>query len=83
MLIRPPLAAAFPATKAIAYPYAKLLRERPSSREPGIILGCGRSRSRISDYRFDKRVYGKEEIQAQIKAVFDAGSAGFMVGITG
>ncbi len=31
------------------------------------------------DYRFDKRVYGKEEIQAQIKGSFDSGSAGFMV----
>jgi hypothetical protein len=31
------------------------------------------------DYRFDKRVYGRDEIQAQIKAGFDAGSGGFMV----
>ncbi len=31
------------------------------------------------DYRFDKRVYGKEEIQAQIKGCFDAGSGGFIV----
>jgi hypothetical protein len=31
------------------------------------------------DYRFDKRVYGKEEIQAQIKGCFEAGCAGFMV----
>ena len=31
------------------------------------------------DYRFDKRVYGREEIQAQIKACFDAGSSGFLV----
>ncbi len=31
------------------------------------------------DYRFDKRVYGKEEIQAQIKGSFDSGSTGFMV----
>lgn len=31
------------------------------------------------DYRFDKRVYGKEEIQAQIKGCFDAGSTGFIV----
>jgi LysM repeat protein len=31
------------------------------------------------DYRFDKRVYGQEEIQAQIKGCFDAGSSGFMV----
>lgn len=31
------------------------------------------------DHRFDKRVYGKEEIQAQVKGCFDAGSSGFMV----
>jgi LysM repeat protein len=31
------------------------------------------------DYRFDKRVYGKDEIQAQIKGCFDAGCVGFMV----
>lgn len=31
------------------------------------------------DYRFDKRVYGREEIQAQIKGCFDAGSSGFIV----
>ena len=31
------------------------------------------------DYRFDKRVYGRDEIQAQIKGCFDAGSSGFMV----
>jgi hypothetical protein len=31
------------------------------------------------DYRFDKRVYGKEEIQAQIQGSFDAGANGFMV----
>lgn len=31
------------------------------------------------DYRFDRRVYGREEIQAQIRGCFDAGSAGFMV----
>jgi LysM repeat protein len=31
------------------------------------------------DYRFDKRSYGKEEIQAQIKGSFDSGSTGFMV----
>jgi len=31
------------------------------------------------DYRFDKRVYDQEEIQAQVKGCFDAGSNGFMV----
>lgn len=31
------------------------------------------------DYRFDKRRYGREEIQAQIKGSFDSGSTGFMV----
>jgi len=33
----------------------------------------------FQDYRFDKRTYRKDEIQAQIKGCFDAGSAGFMV----
>lgn len=31
------------------------------------------------DYRFDKRIYGRAEIQAQIKGCFDAGATGFMV----
>ena len=31
------------------------------------------------DYRFDQRVYQREEIQAQIRASFEAGSSGFMV----
>jgi hypothetical protein len=31
------------------------------------------------DYRFDKRVFGKEEVQAQIKGCFDARCDGFMV----
>lgn len=33
----------------------------------------------FQDYRFDKRVYGKDEIQAQVKGCFDAGCVGFMV----
>lgn len=31
------------------------------------------------DYRFDKRVYGRAEIQQQIKGCFDAGGSGYMV----
>lgn len=31
------------------------------------------------DYRFDKRIYGREEIQAQIKGCFDAECQGFLV----
>ncbi len=31
------------------------------------------------DYRFDQRVYGRDEIQAQIRAAFEAGSSGFMI----
>lgn len=31
------------------------------------------------DYRFDQRVYGRDEIQTQIRASFDAGSSGFMI----
>ncbi len=30
------------------------------------------------DHRFDKRAYGRAEIQAQIKGCFDGGSSGFM-----
>lgn len=33
----------------------------------------------FKDYRFDRRTYGREEIQAQIKGCFDAGCEGFMV----
>jgi LysM repeat protein len=33
----------------------------------------------FQDYRFDKRVYGRAEIQAQIRACFDAGGDGFLV----
>lgn len=33
----------------------------------------------FQDYRFDKRTYGREEIQAQIRGCFDSGSNGFLV----
>ncbi|RME78359.1 MAG: LysM peptidoglycan-binding domain-containing protein [Chloroflexi bacterium] len=33
----------------------------------------------FADYRFDRREFGREEIQAQIRGCFDAGCAGFMV----
>jgi LysM repeat protein len=33
----------------------------------------------FQDYRFDKRAYGREEIQAQIKGCFDAECDGFLV----
>lgn len=33
----------------------------------------------FQDYRFDKRHYGRAEVQAQIRACFDAGSDGFLV----
>jgi hypothetical protein len=33
----------------------------------------------FQDYRFDKRSYGRDEIQAQIKGCFDAGCDGFLV----
>lgn len=33
----------------------------------------------FQDYRFDRRTYGRTEIQAQIKAAFDAGCEGFQV----
>jgi hypothetical protein len=31
------------------------------------------------DYRFDKRLFGQSEIQAQIKGGFDAGCSGYMI----
>ncbi|MCB0163475.1 MAG: LysM peptidoglycan-binding domain-containing protein [Anaerolineae bacterium] len=33
----------------------------------------------FQDYRFDRRTYGRTEIQAQIKGAFDAGCEGFQV----
>ena len=33
----------------------------------------------FQDYRFDKRTFGRAEIQAQIKGSFDAGCSGYMV----
>lgn len=33
----------------------------------------------FQDYRFDKRLFGQAEIQAQIKGGFDAGCSGYMV----
>jgi hypothetical protein len=66
---------------AVAHPYEIVYQSaiRAVNRlEP---LGCA-VRPWIQDfpdYRFDKRVYGREEIQAQIKGSFDSGSTGFMV----
>ncbi len=66
---------------AIAYPYEVVFESAKRAVERVQSTGC-QVRPWIQDfpdYRFDKRVYGKDEIQAQIKGCFDSGSAGFMV----
>jgi LysM repeat protein len=66
---------------AIAYPYEIVYQSALRAVNRLKPLGC-QVRPWIQDfpdYRFDKRVYGKEEIQAQIKGAFDSESSGFMV----
>lgn len=66
---------------AIAHPYEVVYLSATRAVSRVKPLGC-EVRPWIQDfpdYRFDKRVYGREEIQAQIKGAFDAGSTGFMV----
>lgn len=66
---------------AIAYPYEVVYQSAQRAVERVTSLGCA-IRPWIQDfpdYRFDKRVYGREEIQAQIKGCFDAGCTGYMV----
>ncbi len=66
---------------AIAYPYEVVYQS--AQRAVGRLASAGCAvRPWIQDfpdYRFDKRVYGREEIQAQIKGCFDAGCTGYMV----
>jgi|GEM_PF-882418 len=66
---------------AIAHPYEIVYHSASRAVNRLKPLGC-EVRPWIQDfpdYRFDKRVYGKAEIQAQIKGCFDSGSTGFMV----
>ena len=66
---------------AIAHPYEIIYHSALRAVNRLQPLGCS-VRPWIQDfpdYRFDKRVYGREEIQAQIKGCFDSGSNGFMV----
>ncbi|MFN8454559.1 MAG: putative glycoside hydrolase [Anaerolineae bacterium] len=66
---------------AIAYPYEVVYQSAQRAVERLASFGCA-VRPWIQDfpdYRFDKRVYGREEIQAQIKGCFDAGCIGYMV----
>lgn len=66
---------------AIAHPYEIVYESARRAVERMAPLGC-EVRPWIQDfpdYRFDKRVYGKAEIQAQIKGCFDSGGSGFMV----
>ncbi|MBN1220006.1 MAG: LysM peptidoglycan-binding domain-containing protein [Anaerolineae bacterium] len=66
---------------AIAHPYEIVYQSATRAIERVREFGCVVRPwiQDFQDYRFDKRIYGKEEIQAQIKGCFDAGSAGFMV----
>jgi hypothetical protein len=66
---------------AIAYPYEVVFESAKRAVERVGPLGCVVRPwlQDFPDYRFDKRVYGREEIQAQIKGCFDAGANGFMV----
>jgi len=66
---------------AIAYPYEVVYESAKRAIERVRQFGC-QVRPWIQDfqdYRFDQRVYGKDEIQAQIRGCFDAGGTGFMV----
>jgi len=66
---------------AIAHPYEIVYQSAKRAVERVSPLGC-EVRPWIQDfpdYRFDKRVYGKEEIQAQIKGCFDSGGTGYLV----
>ena len=66
---------------SIAHPYEVVHLSAQRAVERVSPLGCV-VRPWIQDfpdYRFDKRVYGRPEIQAQIKGCFEAGSVGFMV----
>jgi hypothetical protein len=66
---------------AIAHPYEIVYHSAARAVNRLKPLGCA-VRPWIQDfpdYRFDKRTYGRAEIQAQIKGCFDAGSSGFMV----
>jgi hypothetical protein len=66
---------------AIAHPYEIVYESARRAVERVARFGC-QVRPWIQDfpdYRFDKRVYGRTEIQAQIKGSFDGGGSGFMV----
>ncbi len=68
---------------AVAYPYEVVYRSAQQAVERIQRLGLGCTVrpwiQDFQDYRFDHRLYGKAEIQAQIKGCFDSGSEGFMV----
>jgi len=66
---------------AIAYPYEVVYEsaQRAVNRVRPFNCAVRPWIQDFPDYRFDKRVYGKAEIQAQIKGCFDAGCTGFMV----
>jgi hypothetical protein len=65
---------------AIAHPYEIVYESALRAAGRVAPLGCAVRPwiQDFQDYRFDKRLYGRTEIQAQIKGCFDARSAGFM-----
>ncbi|MDM8530599.1 putative glycoside hydrolase [Anaerolineales bacterium HSG25] len=66
---------------AIAHPYEVVYRsaERAIQRINGLNCTVRPWIQDFPDHTFDQRVYGKQEIQQQIKGCFDSGSEGFMV----
>jgi hypothetical protein len=66
---------------AVAYPYEVVYESAIRAVNRVKSFGCAVRPwiQDFQDYRFDKRSYGREEIQAQIKGCFDAGCDGFLV----
>lgn len=66
---------------AVAYPYEVVFESAKRAVDRLAQTGCVVRPwlQDFPDYRFDKRVYDRSEIQAQIKGCFDAGAQGFLM----
>jgi LysM repeat protein len=66
---------------AVAHPYEVVYESAVRAVERLKPYGCSVRPwiQDFQDYRFDKRTFGRTEIQAQIKGCFDSGSEGFLV----
>jgi len=66
---------------AVAYPYEVVFESAKRAVDRLTQTGCVVRPwlQDFPDYRFDKRVYDRSEIQAQIKGCFDAGTQGFLM----